>query len=75
MLDHTCRVRSCVNPAHLEPVTNRENGLRGDIGIHNRVKTHCPQGHPYTANNLAAWGLRKGQRICLICNRLRKHAQ
>lgn len=28
-IDHLCRVRRCVNPAHLEPVTNRENVLRG----------------------------------------------
>ena len=29
VLDHTCRVRLCANPAHLEPVTVRENTLRG----------------------------------------------
>ena len=29
-LDHLCRVRRCVNPAHLEPVTRRENLMRGD---------------------------------------------
>src|ERR1035437_6508103 len=28
-LDHLCRVLICCNPAHLEPVTNRENVLRG----------------------------------------------
>ncbi len=28
-LDHLCRVHSCVNPEHLEPVTRRENILRG----------------------------------------------
>jgi hypothetical protein len=28
-LDHTCRVTRCVNPAHLEPVTHKENILRG----------------------------------------------
>lgn len=30
VLDHLCRVRACVNPAHLEPVTNTENLRRGD---------------------------------------------
>jgi hypothetical protein len=28
-IDHLCRVRACCNPAHLEPVTRRENCLRG----------------------------------------------
>ena len=27
-LDHLCRVKSCCNPAHLEPVTNAENQAR-----------------------------------------------
>lgn len=43
-LDHLCRVRHCVNPAHLEPVTNAEN-LRRGLWPHNRYKQHCPQGH------------------------------
>lgn len=29
VLDHLCRMRCCVNPAHMEPVTVRENTLRG----------------------------------------------
>lgn len=47
-LDHLCRVRHCVNPEHLEPVTKRTNTLRG-IGFPalNSRKTHCPKGHPY----------------------------
>lgn len=28
-LDHLCRVRACVNPEHLEPVTRGENLRRG----------------------------------------------
>jgi HNH endonuclease len=31
-LDHLCRVRRCVNPAHLEMVTHAENVRRGDAG-------------------------------------------
>lgn len=46
-LDHLCRVRHCVNPAHLEAVTHTENVRRGEAGLHNPVKTHCPQGHAY----------------------------
>lgn len=45
-LDHLCRVRDCVNPAHLEPVTRGENVLRG-VGhaAQNKRKTHCVRGH------------------------------
>lgn len=44
-LDHLCRVRLCVNPAHLEPVTPRENSRRGANGV---MKTTCAHGHPKT---------------------------
>lgn len=47
-LDHLCRNRWCVRPDHLEPVTARENMRRGHFGM----KTHCPQGHPYSGDNL-----------------------
>lgn len=30
VLDHRCRNRACCNPAHLEPVTVRENTHRGN---------------------------------------------
>jgi hypothetical protein len=30
-LDHTCRNRGCVNPAHLEPVTRKENMRRAGL--------------------------------------------
>lgn len=51
-LDHLCRKRNCVNPNHLEPVTHRENTLRG-VGISalNAKKTHCVAGHEFTAEN------------------------
>src|SRR4051812_42846587 len=52
-LDHLCRVRHCINPGHLEPVTNRENQLRSPahfIALNAR-KTHCDNGHEYTAEN------------------------
>jgi hypothetical protein len=49
-LDHKCRTRCCVNPAHLEPVTGQQNKHRSPLfGIH---VTHCPLGHEYTADNI-----------------------
>ena len=65
-LDHLCRNRSCVNPAHLEPVTRRENIRRGETGSWFRSKTHCPRGHPYSGANLI---VRKGGgRKCRTCH-------
>lgn len=66
-LDHLCRVPSCVNPWHLEPVTNRENGLRGLGGSRQRARTHCPSGHEYTPENTKVW---RGRRFCRECHRL-----
>lgn len=70
-IDHLCRNKSCVNPAHLEPVTHLENmrradyGSKGDRGKHNAVKTHCPVGHPYTADNTKLY---RGRRSCRVCS-------
>lgn len=50
-IDHLCRVRHCVNPKHLEPVTTQENTARGEAGKMNREKTHCIHGHPFNEEN------------------------
>src|SRR6185437_16693282 len=50
VIDHLCRNPSCVNPEHLEQVTQKENTIRGYS--FNSKKTHCPQGHPYEGDNL-----------------------
>lgn len=66
-LDHLCRDRACVNPDHLEPVTNKVNILRGfGPAAINARKTHCPQGHEYAAGNVTTW---KGHRECRACAR------
>src|SRR3990170_1687130 len=59
--DHLCRNRACVNPAHIEPVSCRENLHRG---IGHGAESHCPQGHPYSGVNLYINS--KGGRICRI---------
>jgi hypothetical protein len=72
-LDHLCRVRACVNPDHLEPVTRRENLLRGETRTAaNAAKTHCPQGHPYDEVN--TYVRASGQRVCRRCNAIRNNA-
>lgn len=66
-LDHLCRNRRCVNPEHLEPVTHRENQLRGEtVGALNARKTHCPQGHPLAGRNV--YVSPTGHRRCRPCN-------
>lgn len=73
-----CRHRSCVNPAHLEPVSQSVNQKRGRIGDRNREKydtiTHCPQGHPYDEGNTYR---RPGfeHRTCRECSRQRARAR
>lgn len=73
VIDHLCRVRCCVNPAHLEPVTVAENIRRGLAGRHFAERTHCPKGHPYSGENLV---LRpNGYRRCKACERAVDHAR
>lgn len=71
-LDHLCRNRLCVNPEHLEPVTQKENLLRGDtIPAKNKAKTHCVRGHKLSGDNIRTYG-KRGGRQCKPCMNIRK---
>lgn len=56
VIDHLCGVARCVNPAHLEAVTQQENRRRQV-----ERQTHCRQGHPLSGPNLAL------VRVCRTC--------
>ena len=65
-LDHLCRNRRCVNPDHLEPVTQSENLRRGERAS----RTHCPAGHEYDRRNTATYArsaTHHGGRQCRQC--------
>lgn len=71
-IDHLCRTRHCVNPAHLEAVTLQENVRRGGVGAataaRQRAKTHCPTGHAYDEGN--TYFTPKGHRRCVKCRHI-----
>lgn len=66
-IHHICGNRTCVNPAHLEPLTQRENLKRWSESI-----THCPKGHAYTSDNIYWDG---GYRKCKACALARAKAR
>ncbi len=61
-LDHLCRNRRCVNPEHLEQVTNVVNIKRG----WHAQKTRCKNGHVFSPEN--TYTTREGHRNCRRCN-------
>lgn len=67
VLDHTCRVKHCVNPAHLRVVTQRENC---SVGISPAWITHrtgiCKRGHVIDDHNVKR-DPRGGNGQCLVC--------
>jgi HNH endonuclease len=68
-LDHLCRVRHCVNPMHLEPVTRRMNIMRSPIVITANFsrQTRCKNGHEFSHHD-------RKQRLCRICGNAYKKA-
>lgn len=68
VVDHVCRVRSCVNPDHLRVVTRRQNVIENSVSLPAKQvrNTHCPKGHPYAGENLSKWSR---HRVCMTCKR------
>lgn len=67
VLDHLCRVRCCVNPAHLEDVPQQINVLRGESPMaYQARRTYCIHGHALTTDNTYHW---RGHRSCMECRR------
>ena len=66
-IDHTCKVKRCVNPDHLEAVTQAENVRR------TRRPDRCPQDHEYTPENTHI-DKRHGGRSCVECRNERARA-
>lgn len=80
-IDHLCRVKACVNPEHLEVVTQAENVARAvpfrprssttrRSTVTPTLRSECLNGHEYTDDNTRED--RQGRRVCIECLRKRR---
>ncbi len=70
-LDHLCRVRPCVNPDHMDPVTIQENIRRGhSASTLAHLAGTCTRGHPASESYIRKHGPRAGYAVyCRTCRR------
>ena len=77
VIDHLCRTPSCVNPQHLDLVSQSVNVLRGNGPALTKErkgsKTHCPHGHRYEGRNLIV--RENGDRVCRTCKNYKSMMQ
>jgi hypothetical protein len=67
VLDHICRCRGCVNPAHLRVLTSKENTLIGEGITAKRLRRGtCDKGHAYIKESTRI-NPKTGGRQCEIC--------
>jgi hypothetical protein len=73
-IHHRCENTRCVNPGHLEVVTQQENLRRGNgVSARNAAKSECKNGHPFDLFN--TYFDANGWRRCRACMRERYHAK
>lgn len=73
-IDHLCKNPPCINPKHLEVVTQRVNSIERGTSppAQNAKKTHCIRGHEFTDENTYLYKHRdKPKRSCKECQHLR----